>query len=140
MPSCAERRLPGTVELQRQRTPLRLQLLLSPLFLLPLLLLLSLLQRQVLRKEEGESGGVNGLTRFSFFFLFFFQSSEQKKKSRSDFCKMTIFPFENSILGLGGQGVENGPFEGDAAFMLFIFSFVLLRDSFVLYSLQTFHI
>ena len=50
---------------------------------------------------------------FSFFHFFFFFLDTKNEKNRRNFCTVqkTIFLRENSIVGLGGQGVKNGTFE-----------------------------
>ena len=69
---------------------------------------------------------------FPFSFFLFFQSSEQTSKPTKNRRKVPCVKMMISFrfLGLGGQVVRNGPFEGNPAFMFFIFPiFVFSRET-----------
>ena len=102
-------------------------------------------QRQTLKIEKDfacEAQNLWNLQRFhifhcSCFLLRFFLDAKKKTKktSRNSCCKNDDFFFVKiRFLGLGGQeGVKNGPFEGDFAFIFFIspcFPFFLGKCSF----------
>ena len=71
----------------------------------------------------------------SHFFVFFFSFSKAesgKKKSKKSSCKHTDFSsVKIRCLGLGGQVVRNGPFEGDHRFHFSLFSIMLIFRCFL---------